>query len=202
GLAHRRRGRASDGPRPSRRRSGLRRGEHDPRAHGARRAAARRRPLPPGIRRRLRHHTRLDADPRRVARSRLLHRRRPERPRVKGRPCRQSVWRTACMAEWSRIHGDSLTAPRMNRDSVTSLGSGRANYNGVVPLIERIERAHAAIVYGLLAVLLAAVFVPMSLLRLVDGDEGTYLLVSRLVVDGQVPYHDFFYPQMILLPYV
>ena len=106
------------------------------------------------------------------------------------------------MAEWSRIHGDSLTAPRMNRDSVTSLGSGRANYNGVVPLIERIERAHAAIVYGLLAVLLAAVFVPMSLLRLVDGDEGTYLLVSRLVVEGQVPYHDFFYPQMFLLPYV
>src|SRR6059058_952751 len=106
------------------------------------------------------------------------------------------------MAEWSRIHGDSLTAPIMNRDSVTSLGSGRANYNGVVPVIERIERAHAAIVYGLLAVLLAAVFVPMSLLRLVDGDEGTYLLVSRLVVEGQVPYHDFFYPQMFLLPYV
>src|SRR5213594_816078 len=106
------------------------------------------------------------------------------------------------MAEWSRIHGDSLTAPRMNRDSVTSLGSGRANYNGVVPLIERIERAHAAIVYGLLAVLFRSVFVPMSLLRLVDGDEGTYLLVSRLVVEGQVPYHDFFYPQMFLLPYV
>src|SRR6059058_2319783 len=106
------------------------------------------------------------------------------------------------MAEWSRIHGDSLTAPIMNRDSVTSLGSGRANYNGVVPVIERIERAHAAIVYGLLAVLLAAVFIPMSLLRLVDGDEGTYLLVSRLVAEGQVPYHDYFYPQMFLLPYV
>ena len=57
-------------------------------------------------------------------------------------------------------------------------------------------------VYGLLAVLMAAVFVPMSLLRLVDGDEGTYLLVSRLVVQGELPYHDFYYPQMFLLPYV
>jgi hypothetical protein len=57
-------------------------------------------------------------------------------------------------------------------------------------------------VYALLAVVLAAVFVPMSLLRFVDADEGTYLLVSRLVSEGQVPYHDFFYPQMYLLPYV
>lgn len=49
---------------------------------------------------------------------------------------------------------------------------------------------------------MAAVFIPMSLFRLVDGDEGTYLLVSRLVTQGQLPYHDFHYPQMFLLPYV
>src|SRR5438034_10173102 len=42
----------------------------------------------------------------------------------------------------------------------------------------------------------------MSLFGLVDGDEGTYLLVSRLVIEGQLPYHDFYYPQMFLLPYV
>lgn len=69
-------------------------------------------------------------------------------------------------------------------------------------MITRIDQASPAVVYGLLAVLMAAVFVPMSLYRLVDGDEGTYLLVSRLVVEGQLPYHDFFYPQMFLLPYV
>lgn len=69
-------------------------------------------------------------------------------------------------------------------------------------MITRINQTHPAVVYGLLAVLMAAVFVPMSLFRLVDGDEGTYLLVSRLVAEGQLPYHDFYYPQMFLLPYV
>jgi len=57
-------------------------------------------------------------------------------------------------------------------------------------------------VYLLLAVVLAAVFVPMALFRFVDADEGTYLLVSRLVAEGRLPYHDFFYPQMYVLPYV
>src|SRR2546427_6211735 len=84
-------------------------------------------------------------------------------------------------------HGDSPT-PDYNGSSVT--------------VIRRIDQAQPAVVYGLLAILLAAVFVPMSLYRLVDGDEGTSLLVSRLVVEGQLPYHDFFYPQMFLLPYV
>src|SRR2546422_399810 len=84
-------------------------------------------------------------------------------------------------------HGDSPT-PDYNGSSVT--------------VIRRIDQAQPAVVYGLLAILLAAVFVPMSLYRLVDGDEGTYLLVSRLVVEGQLPYHHFFYPQMFLLPYV
>ena len=69
-------------------------------------------------------------------------------------------------------------------------------------MITRINQASPAVLYGLLGVLMAAVFVPMSLYRLVDGDEGIYLLVSRLVVEGQLPYHDFFYPQMFLLPYV
>jgi hypothetical protein len=68
--------------------------------------------------------------------------------------------------------------------------------------VRRLDQVHPAIVYGLLAILMAAVFVPISLFRLVDGDEGTYLLVSRLVAEGQVPYHDYFYPQMFLLPYV
>lgn len=48
----------------------------------------------------------------------------------------------------------------------------------------------------------AAVLVPMALARLVDGDEGYYLLAAKLVLQGQVPYRDFLYTQMPLLPYV
>src|SRR5439155_1982761 len=65
-----------------------------------------------------------------------------------------------------------------------------------------IDQARPPVVSGLLAILMAAVFVPMSFFRLIDDDEGAYLLVSRLVVEGRLPYHDFFYPQMFLLPYV
>jgi len=62
--------------------------------------------------------------------------------------------------------------------------------------------ARPLVAYGCVGVLLALIFVPMSIFRLVDADEGTYLLVSKLVMDGKLPYHDFFYPQMPLLPYV
>src|SRR3989442_2681761 len=72
-------------------------------------------------------------------------------------------------------------------------------YNGGGVTGRRIDHVRPAVIYGLLAILMAAVFVPMSLYRIVDGDEGTYLLVSRLVAEGQLPYHDFFFPQMFLL---
>src|SRR2546422_2157337 len=75
-------------------------------------------------------------------------------------------------------------------------------YNGGGVTGRRIDHVRPAVVYGSLAILMAAVFVPMSLFRIVDGDEGTYLLVSRLVSEGQLLYHDFFYPQTFLLPYV
>jgi hypothetical protein len=45
-------------------------------------------------------------------------------------------------------------------------------------------------------------FVPLSLLRFVDGDEGVYAYASRLAMHGKLPYRDFFYEQMPLLPYV
>jgi 4-amino-4-deoxy-L-arabinose transferase-like glycosyltransferase len=38
--------------------------------------------------------------------------------------------------------------------------------------------------------------------RFIDGDEGFYLLASRLVTHGQPLYVGFFYPQAPLLPYV
>jgi hypothetical protein len=51
-------------------------------------------------------------------------------------------------------------------------------------------------------VLPALAFVPLSLVRFVDGDEGVYAYASRLALHGNVPYRDFFYEQTPLLPYV
>jgi 4-amino-4-deoxy-L-arabinose transferase-like glycosyltransferase len=46
------------------------------------------------------------------------------------------------------------------------------------------------------------VYMPLAALRLIDGDEGYYALAAELAMEGQVPYEDFFYLQMPLLPYV
>ena len=46
------------------------------------------------------------------------------------------------------------------------------------------------------------VFVPLALVRFVDGDEGVYAYASRLAWHGRLPYRDFFYEQTPLLPYV
>jgi hypothetical protein len=48
----------------------------------------------------------------------------------------------------------------------------------------------------------ALVFVPLALVRFIDGDEGVYAYASRLAWHGQLPYRDFFYEQTPLLPYV
>lgn len=55
----------------------------------------------------------------------------------------------------------------------------------------------AGIALGLLGVL-----APMAVFRLVDADEGTFVLAARLVMEGALPHHDFFYPYTPLLPYV
>jgi hypothetical protein len=46
------------------------------------------------------------------------------------------------------------------------------------------------------------IFLLVSQNRLVDGDEGFYLMTSRLVTEGKLPYRDFFLTQMPLTPYV
>jgi len=46
-----------------------------------------------------------------------------------------------------------------------------------------------------------AAFVPIAVARDIDGDEGYYTLAASLVSDGKLPYVDFFYPQMPLLPF-
>ena len=38
--------------------------------------------------------------------------------------------------------------------------------------------------------------------RPIDGDEGYYATAARLVWEGKTPYHDFFYQQTPLLPYL
>lgn len=65
-----------------------------------------------------------------------------------------------------------------------------------------LDRVSSRLLVAALGVALAAVYVPMALFRLVDADEGIYLLNAKLVLNGDLPYHDFFYPQMPLLPYV
>ena len=48
----------------------------------------------------------------------------------------------------------------------------------------------------------AILFVPFALRRFVDPDEGWYGFGAVRALRGDVPYVDFFYPQMPLLPYV
>ncbi|MFZ0314872.1 MAG: glycosyltransferase family 39 protein [Candidatus Korobacteraceae bacterium] len=45
-------------------------------------------------------------------------------------------------------------------------------------------------------------FLFVSQHRFIDGDEGFYLLASRLVMQHKAPYLDFFYTQAPLLPYL
>lgn len=51
------------------------------------------------------------------------------------------------------------------------------------------------------ALLLGTVFIAVAHLRLIDGDEGFYLLSAKLVFHGKVLYRDFFYTQMPMLPF-
>lgn len=44
-------------------------------------------------------------------------------------------------------------------------------------------------------------FAPLSLNRIIAGDEGFYLIAAKEVTHGALPYIDFFYPQMPLLPF-
>ena len=52
------------------------------------------------------------------------------------------------------------------------------------------------------ALFLGTAFIAVSHFRLIDGDEGFYLLAARLVFQGKVLYSDFFFTQMPLLPFV
>jgi hypothetical protein len=49
---------------------------------------------------------------------------------------------------------------------------------------------------------LAATVGAMAFVRLIDGDEGFFLVASRLVSEGLRPYHDFFFIHAPMVPYV
>ena len=51
-------------------------------------------------------------------------------------------------------------------------------------------------------VLLAAVIIPVALTRIVDGDEGFYLIAGQQVAQGSIPYRDFFFLQAPGTPYL
>jgi 4-amino-4-deoxy-L-arabinose transferase-like glycosyltransferase len=63
-------------------------------------------------------------------------------------------------------------------------------------------RTRGALIDALAAVAPALVLVPIALVRFLDGDEGVYAYASRLAIHGKLPYRDFFYEQMPLVPYV
>jgi hypothetical protein len=56
-----------------------------------------------------------------------------------------------------------------------------------------------------IALLIVALLMPLAYYyahqRLIAGDEGFYLMAAQLCARGKLPYLDFFYPQMPLLPF-
>lgn len=52
------------------------------------------------------------------------------------------------------------------------------------------------------ALVLATGTVVVSLTRFIARDEGFYLYAAKLILHGQIPYRDFFLPQMPLMPYL
>ena len=63
-------------------------------------------------------------------------------------------------------------------------------------------RRGALVPIAVVLVLGGAVFGWVARFRPVDPDEGAYAIASRLVLDGELPYHDFVFTQMPLLPFV
>src|SRR5258708_6936446 len=86
-----------------------------------------------------------------------------------------------------------MTSTRSVHTATTTTAPGRLRFGA----------ADAAGIIAVAAVILAAA---LGLLFVVRGelnaDEGWYLYASRLVYRGQLPYRDFSFTQMPLLPYV
>jgi 4-amino-4-deoxy-L-arabinose transferase-like glycosyltransferase len=64
------------------------------------------------------------------------------------------------------------------------------------------SRREALLPVAVVLVLGGAVFGWFARFRPLDPDEGAYAIASRLVLDGELPYVDFVFTQMPLLPFV
>jgi hypothetical protein len=51
-------------------------------------------------------------------------------------------------------------------------------------------------------ILCILIYLWFSLNRFIAWDEGFYVIAGKLILEGKLPYRDFFYPQMPLLPYI
>jgi 4-amino-4-deoxy-L-arabinose transferase-like glycosyltransferase len=80
-----------------------------------------------------------------------------------------------------------------------------AGHAGAIPALSQPSRAWPRACKLLLIPVFFVQLIPFLTVarhRLIDGDEGFYLMASRLVFEHKVPYRDFFFTQMPLLPYV
>ena len=64
------------------------------------------------------------------------------------------------------------------------------------------RRQYRGLLAAAVAAVLTAYFGWVGWNRLIARDEGFYLYAAREVAEGRIPYLDFFYPQMPLLPYL
>jgi len=64
------------------------------------------------------------------------------------------------------------------------------------------QRRTAARFWLITFVLLMLYYLSLALSRRIDGDEGYFLYAARLVRAGSIPYRDFFFPQLPLIPYL
>ena len=67
--------------------------------------------------------------------------------------------------------------------------------------VSEVDLFGKAVVAGLVLLALVALYAGIVYQRL-DGDEGQYLVAADLVLSGKIPYRDFFFPQMPLMPYL
>jgi hypothetical protein len=87
------------------------------------------------------------------------------------------------------------------RRSATLLAAGGGRESpGLRAFVQGPSPAWCIILLALIAQIVF--FLAISRARIIDGDEGSYLLASRLVMDHKLPYIDFFYQQMPALPFV
>src|SRR2546425_13214862 len=81
------------------------------------------------------------------------------------------------------LAGVSLAPPRHPGMGI----AGPRDYNGGnIIVIGRIDEAHPADIYALLAILMAAIVVPESFFLRVGGPDGSHLLVYRLPIGRQL----------------